>query len=288
MKIAYLKYMIAVLLFGANGLVASQIELNSYEIVLMRTLFGSILLLVIYLLTKGKFAFLKRKKQLLFLIISGFALGSSWMFLFEAYHEIGVGIASLAYYCGPIIVMILSPFLFHESLTWPKILGFISVLCGVCFVSGQELQKGDMGWGLFCGGMSAVLYAVMVIFNKKTENITGLENSLIQLFFGFVTVAVFIAVKQGFVSPVQSGDWLPILVLGLFNTGVGCYLYFSSIGHLPVHTVAICGYLEPLAAVLLSVWILGETMLPLQVAGTILILGGAIFGELFKFRQNTK
>ena len=71
-------------------------------------------------------------------------------------------------------------------------------------------------------------------------------------------------------------------IFGLLNTGIGCYFYFSSIGNLPVQTVAICGYLEPLSAVFFSVLLLGERLLPSQILGAILILGGAVFGEQCK------
>ncbi|MBQ2413047.1 MAG: DMT family transporter, partial [Anaerotignum sp.] len=67
----------------------------------------------------------------------------------------------------------------------------------------------------------------------------------------------------------------PVFLLGLVNTGVGCYLYFSAISRLPVQTVAVCGYLEPLAAVVLSAILLGEGMGLIQILGTVLILGGA-------------
>ena len=73
-----------------------------------------------------------------------------------------------------------------------------------------------------------------------------------------------------------------MLILGLFNTGIGCYFYFSSIGKLPVQTVAICGYLEPLSAVVFSVIVLHETMLPIQILGAALIIGGAVSSELVK------
>ena len=38
---SYFKYILALLLFGSNGVVASHIALSSYEIVLLRTLIGS-------------------------------------------------------------------------------------------------------------------------------------------------------------------------------------------------------------------------------------------------------
>lgn len=282
MKRAYIKHISALLLFGSNGIIASRISLSSYEIVLFRTLAGSLLLILIFLLTGSKLTFMKHKKETIFLAISGIAMGASWMFLYEAYQQVGVSIATLAYYCGPVIVMALSPLLFCEKLTLPKLIGFAAVLCGIFFVNGGVMQDGNTVWGLFCGGMSAVTYAVMVIFNKKASVITGLENSMFQLFTSFLTVAVFVGLKNGFAFDIAGGDWAPILILGLFNTGLGCYLYFSSIGHLPVHTVAICGYLEPLAAVIFSVVLLSESLLPLQIAGAFLILGGAVFGESFR------
>lgn len=89
------------------------------------------------------------------------------MLLYEAYQQVGISIASLAYYCGPVIVMILSPFLFRETLTWPKIAVFLTVLAGMCLVNLQALDEGKTIWGLFCGLMSAFMYALMVTANKK-------------------------------------------------------------------------------------------------------------------------
>ena len=285
MKQAYFKYILALLLFGSNGLVASRISLSSYEIVLLRTLIGSLFLLALFALRREKPVFWCHKRQLVFLAVSGAAMGASWMFLYEAYRQIGVSMASLAYYCGPVLVMLLAPLLFRERLTAPKIAGFFAVLCGVFLVNGQAAYGGGAGFGLFCGGMSAVLYAVMVLCNKKAVDITGLENAVLQLLCAFLTVAVFVGLRQGFAIHVAGADWAPILLLGLLNTGIGCYFYFSSIGRLPVQTVAICGYLEPLSAVLLSVLLLHEAMLPLQALGAVLILGGAAFGELFGARR---
>lgn len=192
-------------------------------------------------------------------------MGTSWIFLYEAYARVGVGISSLLYYCGPVIVMALSPLLFKEKLTVFKTIGFMSVLCGVFLVNGNALDgKGD-GFGILCGLLSAVMYSFMVIFNKKAESITGLENAALQLIISFLTVAAFVGFKQGFAISVPRSGILPVLVLGLLNTGIGCYFYFSSIGDLPVQTVAVCGYLEPLSAVLFSVWLLKEVMSPVQI-----------------------
>lgn len=281
---ALLKYLSALLLFGLNGIVASQIAMNSYEIVFLRTMIGSVLLIVLFVLGKGRFHVLEHRKDFLFIILSGIAMGASWMFLYEAYQQIGVSLASLLYYCGPVIVMILSPLMFKEKLTMPKITGFLIVLAGIILVNGQSASESN-AWGLFCGAMSAIMYFFMVTLNKQSHKITGLENAVIQLTVSFLTVAVFVGFKQAFVIHVPEGAWPWILILGIVNTGIGCYLYFSPLSKLPVQTVAICGYLEPLSAVVFAAILLNERMTMIQIVGAACIIGGAMVGELIKSKH---
>ncbi len=278
---AFIKYISALLLFGLNGIVASHIPLNSYEIVFLRTLIGSILLIALFLMGKGKFHIKAYKKDAIFIVLSGIAMGTSWMFLYEAYQQIGVSLSSLLYYCGPVIVMILSPLIFREKLTAPKLLGFVTVLVGIFLVNGNTVGSSNP-WGLFCGAMSAVMYFFMVTLNKQSKNISGMENSVIQLVISFLTVAVFMGVKQGFALDVPASAWGWIIVLGILNTGIGCYLYFSPLAKLPVQTVAVCGYLEPLSAVVFATLLLGEKMTIVQIVGAVCIIGGAMIGELIK------
>ncbi len=284
-KQSYLKYILSVFMFGSNGVVASFILLDSLQIVLFRTFLGSFFLLLLFFITGGKFTFHKKLKQFVYLFVSGISMGISWMLLYEAYERIGVGIATLLYYCGPVIVMVLSPAVFKEKLTVYKITGFIFVLSGVFLINGQFSADNKDYFGIVCALLSAVTYSFMVMFNKKAKEITGLENSLLQLIISFITVFCFVGVKQGVVFRIESGSILPILILGLINTGVGCYFYFSSIDGLPVQSVAVLGYIEPLSAVILSAVFLNERMTLLQLFGGIMILGGAMFGELMKTKE---
>lgn len=280
MKKDYLKYLAALLLFSFNGIVASRIALSSYEIVLLRAGIGCIVLAALFALRRQRLTCLQHRRELLDIALSGAAMGASWICLFEDFVRIGVGMASLLYYCGPVIVMALSPLLFHERLTWPKITGFAAVFAGVLLINGGVRGSAMDTVGLLCGAASAVLYAVMVTTNKRAKHITGLENALLQMLFCFLTVTVFVGIRErGFAIDVRPGDWAWIVLLGVVNTGLGCYGYFSSIGQLPVQTVAVCGYLEPLAAVVFAAVLLHETMQPLQALGAVLILGGAAGAE---------
>lgn len=272
------KHFLSVTLFGLNGVVASFILLSSYEIVFFRTLLGSLLMAAVFFLRREKFTFLQHKKQFFFLMLSGLIMGVHWMFLYEAYARVGPGLGTLLCYCGPVIVVALSPFVFKEKLTLPKLIGFALVMLGVFCISGISGAKMDP-WGFASGILSAVTYAGMVIFNKKARDIGGLENTMFQLGFAFVTVSVFLVIRQGFHIPVKGSDILPILALGLVHTGFGCWLYFSTMSQLPVQTVSILGYLEPLFAVLFSALLLSRPMLSLQWLGAGLIIGGAMVAE---------
>ena len=124
-----MKYLVSLVLFGSNGIVAGGIALPPSQIVLVRSFLGSVLLVVALATSLAmerhhpdhvtdRLVTLKHPRQACALAASGAALGIGWIFLFEAYRLVGVGVSTLAYYCGPVIVMALSPLLFSERLTF--------------------------------------------------------------------------------------------------------------------------------------------------------------------------
>lgn len=278
----YFRYITALLLFGSCGVLASTICLNSYEIVFLRTLLGFLVITALFFSSRQQIKSFQYKKEAVFVLLSGISMGLNWMFLFEGYARIGVSLSVLLCYCGPMIVMLLSPVFFKERLTPVKLIGFVAVVCGVVLTNGRVfVESGDI-FGFICGGFAALTYAGLVMFNKKATHIIGLENSVLQLFASCFTVTVFLGFKEGSLFfPVASGDWLAILVLGVLNTGIACYLYFSGLSRLPVQSAAVCGYLEPLSAVILAAMVLHEVLSPPQIVGVILILGGALFAESY-------
>lgn len=288
MKKSYLKYLAALLLFGSNGFVASLISLTSYETVLTRSVLGSALLITLYILTGHNLSFVKHKKDLAFVALSGIAMAADWLLLFESYTQIGVSLSVLINYFGPAIVIALSPIVLKEKIKAQKLIALIIAIVGVILVSGSAVIDGLNTHGIICAVLSAFSYAIMVLSNKKAEQITGMDNSMFQLFVAMITVIIFVGVKQGLSIPIQTNEIIPILWLGLVNTGIGCYLYFSSIGHISAQSVGILGYLEPLSGVLFAAVLLGETMTVYQIVGAFLIIGGAAFGECFRTKkQNT-
>lgn len=293
MRSSVLTYLAALLLFGSNGIVASAIALPSSLIVLLRTALGTAALVSVLGLTRhGNLAITRYPREACALTLSGAALGASWIFLFCAYQLIGVGISSLLYYCGPIIVMALSPVLFGERVSAGKFCGFIVVAAGALLIATQGLGESLPIKGLLCGAASAVCYALMVVASKRAPHIAGVENSTVQVASSFVTALVLTGVTQGHVlfnaetlAAFAHVNWAAVICLGVVNTGIGCLLYFSSVAKLPVQSVAVLGYIEPLSAVVFSVAILGEPVTVARLVGAALIIGGAIFCEVVDRRR---
>lgn len=281
----YAKFVSSLVLFGSNGVVAAHIPLPSSVIVVLRTLIGALFLGAAFAF-KRPCANVKSARDMVCVVASGVAMGASWLFLYEAYQSVGVAVSSLAYYCAPIMVMALSPLIFKERLTVQLVLSFCVVFAGAMLLNGTSGDGGGASsWGMFCGWMSAVCHAAMVVFSKMADAVDGLASSLIQLVASFAVAVVFLLLTGGFPFAIELMSWPWIIALGVVNTGLGCYLYFSSFGGLSAQMVAILGYIEPLSAVVCAFVFLGESMGPLQGIGGVLIVGGALAGSLCERRE---
>lgn len=276
-------------IFGTNGLIVANISLGSAEIVLMRTFLGSLFLLAI-VLVKRSFSFADLKADLVPATMGGAALGLNWVLLFSAYRSAGVGLSTLTYYCGPIIVLALSPVLFREKLTWNKLLAIAAVAVGMFCITGDIEPGSDVQTGILFGGGAALLYASLIVANKRVKRLSGLNCAMYELIVAFFVVLIYLVasnVKLPVIPAAEDIVW--VLVIGLVNTGLAYYLYFSSLQKLPGQTVALVCYIDPLTALLVSGAFLGEKLFAVQIAGAVLILGGACLGELkFKKTENKK
>lgn len=276
---------------GFNGILASAISLPSFEIVLLRASLGAAILGIMLAASRKPLQVLRYKKEGLFLVLAGAALAADWLFLFEAYEYAGVGMSTILCYCAPIIVMVLSPVLFREKLTPVKVAGFAVVVAGAMLVNGVALQGGASIHGILCGLASAACFAAMMILNKKVEHVGGVEKVFVEIAASAVVVCVYVVFAKGItldaVFSVANLTALPVAALGV-STALGNYLYLKAMGSLSVQSVAVLGYIEPLSAVALSAVVLGEALLPLQLAGAAFIILGALASELQGARASKK
>lgn len=285
MKDSYIKFILATVIFGTNGIIASHIPLSSYEIVLCRTILGGTFLLIRALCRRQwHVLFTAPRRSLVWLVLSGIFLAGNWLFLYEAYQQIGVSLATLICYFGPVLIMILSRFVFHEPFTLPKVAGMIIVTGGMICINGADFQANGLSWGLVCGLLCALCFALLIVAMKKTAGISGIISPACQLLVASLVVGLVTCTMSSGPAALDGTAIACILCLGIVNTGIGYSLYFSGIQNLSAQTVSICGYIEPLTALALSGLLLGEVLTAVQWLGAVLVLGGVALSELWHRR----
>ena len=284
LRLSYGMYILSMLIFGTNGILVHHISLASSQIILMRTLIGGLLLTLIVLL-RGGFDRAGIRADLLPLLLGGSVLGLNWVALFEAYRQLNVSLATLIYYVGPILVLLFSPLLFREKLNSRKITSVVFVAVGLVCISGSIALRGMNMRGLLTAVVSALFYAAVIIFNKRITHTGGMQTAALELDIAFVIVLIYMMLTVGLPHPAVSDiPW--IAVIGLVNTGLAYLLYFSGLQKLPAQSAALISYVDPVSALVFSALFLHETMTPVQILGAVLIIGGAVFGELKSRNQN--
>lgn len=283
--VAKIKMITAMTIFGTIGIIVSSIPLTSTTIALSRAIIGTTFLAVVMLVTRQKpaWAIIRRKWPLL--LISGIAIGINWIFLFEAYRYTTVAVATLCYYMAPVFVTILSPLVLKERLTWLKGICTVTAVFGAVMVSGTAMGQGINIRGIFFGLAAAELYCSVVLMNKFMTEIPPMETTVCQLGAAAIVLVPYTLLTQNLTQvSISYGTWGLILIVGILNTGIAYYLYFTSLKDVPGQTAAVFSYIDPMVAVFLSVCILHETITLPKLCGMVLILGSTCCNELFTAR----
>jgi RarD protein len=216
------------------------------------------------------------------LLLSGACLGANWVLLFEAYRFTTVATATLCYYMAPILLILASPFLLRERLTPRRVTAVLLALIGMVPVSGVLEAKNGIGdlRGVFFGLGAAVLYATVVLLNKRITDLPAAEKTLCQFTVSTAVLLPYVLLTEAstLTLPPLSGVLL-LLLVGVVHTGLAYLLYFGAIRHLPAQTVAVYSYIDPVLSVLLSGLLIAPLTLP-TIVGAVLILGAALLSEI--------
>ena len=271
---------LAMAIFGTLGPFVRNIPVSSGELALYRAILAALFIGVVLLVTKQPIPFAHIKKEVPLLLLSGVAMGISWILLFQAYRYTTVSLATLSYYFAPVIVTLACPLLFREKLTKKQVFCFAMSTLGLVMITGVgALGSGDLT-GILLGLCSAVFYAAVVLLNKFIQHVGGIHRTFLQLLAAIVILIPYVTLTGGVtLGTLTTRGWLNLLIVGLFHTGMTYCLYFSALTKLPGQKAAILSYIDPLVAVVVSVVVLGEPLTLWQVAGGVLILGFTLWNE---------
>ena len=277
-----IKFVSAMIIFGAVGLFAKWIRLSSGEIALCLSFIGALVLLGVTVWSKRKISWRSVKKNAAALLLASMALSCNWIFLFQAYKETTIANAALSYYVAPVLVIMFSPVVLGEKLSIKKVVCIGIALAGLWLIvqNAATAANGRHLLGIGYGLSAAGCYAGLTVINKLIRNLDGLAKTLLQFGLSVVMLFPYVLFGEGFHFASVAGSTVAlILVLGILHGGVGFYLFFSGMQGLSGQSIAVLSYIDPLTSLFISVLVVGEHTTLQQFVGAALLLGSIWIGE---------
>ncbi|MGG0413379.1 DMT family transporter [Peribacillus simplex] len=289
-----IQFILSMIIFGTMGLVVKYIDLSSSETAFLSSSIGCIFLVFVFFIMKKSIPWKLVKGNASTLFLSAIALGGNWIFLYQSYDHTTLANATLGYYFAPVFVMVLSPFVLKELLPIKKIVCIGIAILGMLLIIGNGISasgKDDL-LGILFGLVAAAFYAALMLLNKFIRNMGMLEITIIQLGTTALLLFPYVLFTEGFGILEVSRSSIPfIILLGVVNTGIGFWLFFSGMLKLKGQSIAMLSYVDPFVAILISAVILQEKMTIVQIIGGTLLLGSTFISEnnSINFRkQHTK
>lgn len=279
-------FILSVIIFGTIGIFVRYIDLASSEIALLRGFIGSLFLLAITIISQRKISWTIIRKNIPILLLSSFALAFNWIFLFQAYKNTTIANASLSYYFAPVFVIVMSPIVLKEKISFKK---SVCISIGVfgMFLIMQNSGNGDVEYnhllGIFYGIIAAIFYATLMLANKFIKNMNGVEITLLQLSLATIILIPYVFVTDGFnLFRVTGFSVVCIIILGVIHTGLGFYLFFYGMKGLRGQSIAVLSYIDPVTSLFVSFIVFDEKMTVFQIIGAVMLLGSTLISEIIK------
>ncbi|MCY8725672.1 EamA family transporter [Bacillus inaquosorum] len=282
-----IQFILSMIIFGTIGLVVRYIDLSSSETAFLSSSIGCLFLTLVFINKRKSFSWQKIKSCAIFLFLSGIALGGNWIFLYQSYEYTTLTNATLGYYFAPVFVMLLSPIFLKEKLSFKKVICIFVAVSGMMFIVGNGVSASgrDDLIGIILGLIAAAFYAALMLLNKFIKEMNRLEVTIIQLLVTALILLPYVLITEGLNMLSVSSSSIPFIIfLGIVNTGIGFWLFFSGMEKLKGQSIAVLSYVDPFVAILISGLILQEQFTLFQIIGGVLLLGSTFASEI-RFRR---
>jgi drug/metabolite transporter (DMT)-like permease len=236
------------------------------------------------------------RQHLSYLAFYGFTLAifnTSWTY---SVALVGAAIATVLVYCSAAFTALLGWWLLKERLDGVKLLAVAFCLAGCAAVSGA---LDPASWqanvlGVIAGTLSGLCYSIYSLMGRSASQ-RGL-NPWTTLFYTFGCAAGFLLLFNllpGVLWPnIETGagelfwlgnaaaGWATLFVLAAGPTVTGFGLYNVCLGYLPASVANLILTSEPVFTAVTAFFLLGERLSGMQIAGSVMILGGVLFLRL--------
>ncbi len=233
------------------------------------------------------------RRYLSYLILYGLTLAIFNTLWTYSVSLVGAAIGTVLVYCSAAFTALLGWWLLKERLDGVKLLAVALCLAGCAAVSGV---LDPTSWhanvlGVITGTLSGLCYSIYSLMGRSASQ-RGL-NPWTTVLYTFGSAALFLLLFNllpGVLWPgneTGAGDlfwlgnatagWVILFVLAAGPTVIGFGLYNVSLGYLPASVANLIVTSEPVFTAVIAFFLLGERLTGMQLAGSLMILGGVLF-----------
>ena len=279
----YLEAVFAVIVWGAS-FIATKIALQDVSpvtVVWLRFTMG-VIILGIAVILRQQFALPDKNEWMYFALLGFLGITFHQWLQSNGLETSQAGTTAWIVSTTPVFMALLGWLMLKESLSWIKIFGILLAFSGVLLV----VSKGDFssisisrfgapGDKLIL--ISAVNWAVFSALSRR-----GLKShpaSLMMFYvmsFGWLFTSLLFISTQG-VSEIHQltfNGWMGVSFLGVFCSGLAYIAWYDALQALSTAQTGVFLYIEPLVAVVVAFFVLGERITSVSLIGGAVILFG--------------
>lgn len=214
--------------------------------------------------------------DLLYLIFSGIATGMVWICLLRAL-QVGEVIKVVPIIEGSIILDILAGvFLFHESITWNKIIILVLLIAGVIMMALKGGKGGKTGaWLGYALGAMALTTITVLLDRIGNTGLNGYAEQLIRYGIALILVWLVVFATRGY-KGLRSMSFLDGIYLCFSGAAMGGAWYFFYKANIlgVLETVEIVERFDLVAAIVLGCVFMRERLTVRALFGSIFMMLG--------------
>ncbi|MBY6035040.1 DMT family transporter [Fictibacillus nanhaiensis] len=281
-KIAFLYIAIGASLWGIIGYFVKELSLLGFtplQIVFLRASSAFIFFFIWILAYRPHLLRIHMKDSWYFfgtgvLSVSFF----NWCYFTTIQHS-SLAIAAILLYTAPAFVLVISIFVFKESLTRQKMIALFLTIIGCTLVSGLLSDRSaELSWiGLLTGLGAGFGYSLYSIFGKLAgKKYETLTISFYTFLFAMIVLFPLSGIYGSEIVIMDVNVLRYTAGLGLFPTVLAYWFYTNGLKHLEASKASIISTVEPVVAVLMGVFLYNESVSALQTVGILFVLGAVL------------
>ncbi|MBK7028215.1 MAG: EamA family transporter RarD [Bacteroidales bacterium] len=258
----------------------------SDQILAHRIIWSVAFLLIILLATRNQtvISYLKDKRILGLLFITGLLIGGNWFVYIYAVNHNHIVEASLGYYINPLVNVLLGVVFLGERLKKAQIIAVVLAFAGVSWLT---FHLGRVPWVSLYLAVSFAVYGLI----RKKANLESLPGLLIEtLLLSPLAIYYLWFVQQQGIGMFLNHSWLTdfLLILGGPVTAIPLFWFGKAATRIPLSTIGFIQYLSPTLQLLIGLVVYKEPFSPVYIISFGLVWAGLILYTLSIIRDYRK